>query len=58
MSECFAEFIDGVWDTSGCGCEDCVEDDHDEIDRRYEAGDITYGQAIAAHEHIDAGGTL
>lgn len=22
---CSGEFIDGVWDTCGCGCEDCVD---------------------------------
>jgi hypothetical protein len=58
MSECYAEFIDGTWDTSLCNCEDCVQDDHDEIEHRHEAGDITYAEAIAAHDHIDAGGTL
>jgi hypothetical protein len=54
MDECIAEFIDGTWDTSACGCEDCAESDHAEIEHRYECGDIAYGEAIAAHDLVSS----
>jgi hypothetical protein len=53
VSECYAEFIDGTWDTSQCGCEDCTDAECEEIERQYELGEITYGKAIACHERVD-----
>lgn len=47
--ECVAEFVDGSLDTSMCGCEDCTQADHDEIETQYETGSITYAEAIDAH---------
>lgn len=58
MSECRAELVDGTWDTSLCGCEDCVDVDRDAIEHQYEAGAISLGEALAAHERLDLGGAL
>lgn len=54
--QCMAEFIDGSWDTSMCGCQECVQADHDEIEYQYEQGSISLGEALAAHDRIDMGG--
>jgi hypothetical protein len=53
---CHAEFIDGVWDTSMCGCPECIDDEHDEIERQYETGAITLAEALDAHDRIDSWG--
>jgi hypothetical protein len=54
--QCHAEFIDGSWDTSMCGCPNCIDDEHDEIERQHEAGHISHGEALDAHNRIDLGG--
>lgn len=54
--ECTAEFVDGSYDAEGCGCEDCCEDLHDEVERQAETGNLSDAAARAAHDNLEARG--
>jgi len=47
--ECTAEFIDGSYDSAGCGCEDCCDDLHDDVEREVEYGSISEDEAHDRH---------
>jgi hypothetical protein len=51
--ECVAEFVDGSWTSEDCGCEDCVQEQHDVIERAVEYGDITEDEAHDRHLILD-----
>ena len=52
--ECWGEQIDGIWETNGCGCEDCRQVEDDAIEHAAESGRITDVQARAMHLANDA----
>lgn len=54
--ECTAELIDGSYDNEGCGCEDCCEELHEQVERRVEFGDLTDDEAREEHSNLTARG--
>lgn len=52
--ECVAEFIDGSYDVSMCGCEDCRQAEYEEIEHNVESGSISEQEALARHGMNDA----
>lgn len=54
--ECTAEFIDGSYDFESCGCGDCCEQIHNEVERRVEVGSLTDDEARDEHANLEARG--
>lgn len=54
--ECVAEFIDGSYDYEGCGCEDCCDSLHDEVESRVESGYLSDDEARDEHASLEARG--
>lgn len=54
--ECTAEFIDGSYDFEGCGCEDCCDALHDQVEESFERGIITPDEARDGHADLTARG--
>jgi len=52
--ECIGQSENGIWETHGCGCEDCRQYEDDAIEHAAEEGRITDTQARAMHEANDA----
>lgn len=49
FEECSGDLVDGIWETNGCGCEDCVQYENDAIEHEVEMGRISDAQARAMH---------
>lgn len=52
--ECIGDTADGIWQTNGCGCEDCRQYEDDEIEAAAGEGRISDAQARAMHLANDA----
>lgn len=52
--ECVAQFVDGSWDCSMCGCEDCRQAEYEAVEHDVESGSITEAEALERHALNDA----
>jgi hypothetical protein len=54
VDDCVAEFIDGSYDTSMCGCEDCRQAEYEAVEHDVESGSISEAEALERHALNDA----
>lgn len=50
---CVALVIDGVLDTAVCGCQDCLDQEHDRIEQAVNQGLISEEVALRQHAALD-----